>query len=143
MNGAMRRRCRAPIARTIGVAIILALLELGCAGVARTARTTAPQPGVSDAATAVPNLFDVQREIQLRAAPERNLREQGYEWDEVIVFPPNVRFASAVDFKAPERKKISDRGYTILVNIGDQDSDLAGGYAERTFKLPNPVYLIP
>jgi hypothetical protein len=25
--------------------------------------------------------------------------------------------------------------------MGDQDSDLLGGYAERTFKLPNTVYL--
>jgi hypothetical protein len=27
--------------------------------------------------------------------------------------------------------------------MGDQLSDLEGGYAERTFKLPNPFYWIP
>ena len=27
--------------------------------------------------------------------------------------------------------------------MGDQESDLSGGYAERTFKLPNPVYYLP
>jgi acid phosphatase len=79
----------------------------------------------------------------LRRATERNLREQGYQWDEVIVFPEGARFASAVDFKVPERRKITERGYTILLTMGDQESDLAGGYAERTFKLPNPVYFIP
>jgi acid phosphatase len=79
----------------------------------------------------------------LREATERNLREQGYQWEEVIVFPEGASFASAVDFKAPERKKITDRGYTILLSMGDQDSDLKGGYAERTFKLPNPVYFLP
>jgi acid phosphatase len=79
----------------------------------------------------------------LKGATERNLREQGYEWTEVIVYPEGAHFASAVDFKAPERKKIAERGYTIVVNMGDQESDLAGGYAERTFKLPNPVYAIP
>ena len=44
------------------------------------------------------------------------------------------------DFKAPERRKLTEEGYTILLSIGDQQSDLSGGYAERTFKLPNPVY---
>jgi len=32
---------------------------------------------------------------------------------------------------------------TIIANVGDQESDLAGGYAERTFKVPNPFYYIP
>ena len=79
----------------------------------------------------------------LREATERNLREQGYEWDEVIVLPSDAAFASAVDFKAPERKKLAERGYTIVLSMGDQESDLKGGYAERVFKLPNPVYFLP
>jgi len=79
----------------------------------------------------------------LLEATERNLRDQGYAWDEVIVFPEGASFASAVDFKAPERKKIAERGFTILLTMGDQESDLRGGYAERTFKLPNPVYFLP
>jgi acid phosphatase len=29
----------------------------------------------------------------------------------------------------------------IIANMGDQASDLAGGHAEKTFKLPNPFYL--
>ena len=40
-------------------------------------------------------------------------------------------------------EEIAERGYTIIFSMGDQDSDLAGGYAERTFKLPNPVYYLP
>jgi hypothetical protein len=28
--------------------------------------------------------------------------------------------------------------YTIIANIGDQPSDLAGGFAERVFLLPDP-----
>ena len=47
------------------------------------------------------------------------------------------------DFKAPERRKLTEEGFTILLSIGDQQSDLSGGYAERTFKLPNPVYFLP
>jgi predicted secreted acid phosphatase len=79
----------------------------------------------------------------LRDATERNLREQGYEWDDVILLPSGATFSSAVDFKAPQRKKISERGYTIILSMGDQESDLKGGYAERVFKLPNPVYFLP
>jgi len=48
-----------------------------------------------------------------------------------------------VDFKAPERRKIAEQGYAIILNVGDQESDFKGGYAERTFKLPNPVYYLP
>lgn len=83
------------------------------------------------------------RPANLREATERNLREQGYEWTGVIIFPEGAKFASAVDFKAPERRKLTEQGYTILLSVGDQESDLKGGYAERTFKLPNPVYYLP
>jgi len=110
-------------------------------------RSTALQPTLQLArrakALGVAVFFISARPPELRKATERNLREQGYEWDQVIIFPERARFASAVDFKAPERRKITERGYTILLTMGDQESDLAGGYAERTFKLPNPVYFIP
>jgi acid phosphatase len=79
----------------------------------------------------------------LQEVTERNLREQGYVWDGVILQPGGASFVSAVDFKAPERRKIAERGFTILLSMGDQESDLKGGYAERTFKLPNPVYFLP
>jgi predicted secreted acid phosphatase len=87
--------------------------------------------------------FITGRPSNLRDATERNLREQGFEWDEVILAPPGAQFPSAADFKAPERRKIVERGYTILLTMGDQQSDLTGGYAERTFRLPNPVYFLP
>ena len=87
--------------------------------------------------------FITGRPPNLREATEKNLRDQGFAWDEVILLPADTSFASAVDFKAPERKKIADRGYTILLTMGDQQSDLSGGYEERTFKLPNPVYFLP
>jgi acid phosphatase len=61
----------------------------------------------------------------------------------LILLPDGAHFVSAVDFKAPERRKIKERGYTIVLSLGDQESDLKGGYAERTFKLPNPVYYLP
>jgi acid phosphatase len=83
------------------------------------------------------------RPAALREATVRNLREQGYEPTGVVVYPEGASFTSAVDFKAPERRRLSEEGYTIILSMGDQDSDLQVGYAERTFKLPNPVYCLP
>jgi len=50
---------------------------------------------------------------------------------------------TTVEYKALTRKHIEDLGYTITLNVGDQWSDLQGGYAERTLKLPNPTYYLP
>ena len=87
--------------------------------------------------------FITGRPDNLREATERNLRQEGYHPAGVVLQPPGSAFKSAADFKAPERRKIAESGYTIILNMGDQESDLAGGYAEKTFKLPNPVYFLP
>jgi acid phosphatase len=110
-------------------------------------RSAALQPTLALARRArelgVAVFFITGRPPELREATEHNLREQGYDWDGVVLQPPNSNFEHAADFKAPERQRIAERGYTIILNMGDQQSDLEGGYAERTFKLPNPVYLLP
>jgi hypothetical protein len=31
----------------------------------------------------------------------------------------------------------------MVANFGDRFSDLTGGFAERTFKMPNPSYHLP
>ena len=54
--------------------------------------------------------FVTGRPPELREATEKNLREQGYEWDGVVLQPAGATFASAVDFKAPERRKIARGG---------------------------------
>jgi predicted secreted acid phosphatase len=87
--------------------------------------------------------FITGRPPDLREATERNLRQEGYRPTAVILLPEGASFASAADFKAEERRKIAEQGYTIILNMGDQESDLRGGYAEKTFKLPNPVYFLP
>ncbi|MDT0211908.1 HAD family acid phosphatase [Curtobacterium sp. BRD11] len=51
---------------------------------------------------------------------------------------------TTVEYKALTRKHIEqDLGYDIALNVGDQWSDLQGGYADRTLKLPNPTYSLP
>jgi predicted secreted acid phosphatase len=51
---------------------------------------------------------------------------------------------STVEYKAFTRKHIEqDLGYDIALNVGDQWSDLQGGFADDTLKLPNPTYYLP
>jgi acid phosphatase len=42
-----------------------------------------------------------------------------------------------------KRKAIEDKGYKIIANMGDQQSDLDGGFAAKAFRAPNPFYHIP
>jgi acid phosphatase len=87
--------------------------------------------------------FLTGRPERVRAATEANLKAAGYEWTGVLLKPDTLNTPSAVDFKAAERKKLVEQGYVIVVNVGDQMSDLDGGFAERTYKLPNPFYFVP
>lgn len=51
---------------------------------------------------------------------------------------------TTVEYKAGTRKHIQDDlGYDIVLNVGDQFSDLQGGFADETLKLPNPTYYLP
>ena len=72
-----------------------------------------------------------------------NLRLRGYSGKWSLRLRPNGQPDSRRDgWKARTRRRIEARGYTIVANVGDQESDLDGGHALRTFKLPNPMYFI-
>jgi predicted secreted acid phosphatase len=50
---------------------------------------------------------------------------------------------TTIHYKSATRAHIESLGYEIVANFGDQFSDLKGGHADRTFKLPNPNYYLP
>ncbi|TDU91233.1 putative acid phosphatase of HAD superfamily subfamily IIIB [Kribbella voronezhensis] len=50
---------------------------------------------------------------------------------------------TTIHYKSATRAHIESLGYDIVANFGDQYSDLKGGFADRTFKLPNPNYYLP
>jgi predicted secreted acid phosphatase len=50
---------------------------------------------------------------------------------------------TTVHYKSATRQHIESLGYDIVANFGDQYSDLNGGFANKTFKLPNPTYFLP
>ena len=72
-----------------------------------------------------------------------NLTNSGYhDWAGLALKSNDYNLPSAIPFKSQERAKIIKQGYTIIADIGDQYSDLKGGYTEKTFKLPNPYYFL-
>jgi hypothetical protein len=96
-----------------------------------------------------------------KAATIGNLRKVGYS-DQAFTNAPNrfftkwvsgaqppsyiscVATCTTIEYKSQTRKHIeNDLGYTIVANYGDQYSDLIGGYADHTVKLPNPTYYLP
>ncbi|HKE65615.1 MAG TPA: HAD family acid phosphatase [Micromonosporaceae bacterium] len=50
---------------------------------------------------------------------------------------------TTIHYKSATRAHIESLGYDIVGNFGDQFSDLTGGFADRTFKMPNPNYFLP
>jgi putative acid phosphatase of HAD superfamily subfamily IIIB len=50
---------------------------------------------------------------------------------------------TTIHYKSATRAHIESLGYEIVGNFGDQFSDLIGGSADKTFKLPNPNYFLP
>ncbi|MDR3501087.1 MAG: HAD family acid phosphatase [Legionella sp.] len=77
-------------------------------------------------------------------ATAKNLHRAGYhQWAGLYLRPSDYNQKSVIPFKSHTRELIIQKGYTIIATIGDQYSDLNGGYAEKGFKLPNPYYYLP
>ncbi len=79
-----------------------------------------------------------------RAATERDLQKQGFEqWQELILRSASEEKETAKVYKSAERGRIEKEGYRIVLNVGDQWSDLRGvPEAEYSVKYPNPYYFI-
>jgi predicted secreted acid phosphatase len=89
--------------------------------------------------------FITGRRDSQRDATLLNLDHAGYQgWTKLVTRPDSDSNASIVPFKSGERAKIQAAGYTIIANIGDQESDLTPRAPDDycPFKLPNPFYFI-
>ena len=88
--------------------------------------------------------FVTGRHDNVRDATIKNLEAVGYhDWKAIYFKPNDYHLPSVVPYKTHARQEITQKGYEIVESLGDQWSDLAGGYADNTFKLPNPYYYIP
>ena len=51
---------------------------------------------------------------------------------------------SSAQYKALTRAHLEkDLGLDVVASFGDQPSDFTGGYADKTYRLPNPMYYLP
>ncbi|MFB6981352.1 HAD family acid phosphatase [Streptomyces scopuliridis] len=66
-----------------------------------------------------------------------NLKEAGYPVDGLYVRDLPDLFDEVSAYKTAKRAEIEAKGYTIIANIGNNTTDIVGGHAERTFKLPD------
>ncbi len=81
---------------------------------------------------------EAERELTVK-----DLESAGYrEWTRLVMRQPDSPRLAA-DYKSRERTKLREAGYVVILNMGDQESDLVGEPAGRTFKLPNPFYYVP
>ncbi|MEJ8638440.1 HAD family acid phosphatase [Streptomyces sp. NPDC006475] len=68
---------------------------------------------------------------------EYNLERVGFPVDGLYVRDLPDLFHEVSKYKTDKRTEIEAKGYTIIANIGNNTTDLVGGHAEKTFKLPD------
>lgn len=88
--------------------------------------------------------FITGRRERLREVTVLNLRRAGFAgWRRLWMRPEEQPARRKDGWKARTRRVIERQGYRIVVNVGDQRSDLDGGHAIQAIQLPNPMYVIP
>jgi len=105
----------------------------------------APTHTLFDAARAkgVSVFFITGRHETQRRATILNLHGAGYRsWTKLVMRANSDTKRTVQAYKTEARSKIAAQGFDIIANVGDQSSDLDGGYAECPFKLPNPFYFV-
>ncbi|XP_038890795.1 acid phosphatase 1-like isoform X2 [Benincasa hispida] len=80
-----------------------------------------------------------------RNITEENLLKAGYSgWEKLILRGDADEGKKATVYKSEKTAELVKEGYIIQGSFGDQWSDLMGfPLANRSFKLPNPMYYIP
>ncbi|MET7291364.1 HAD family acid phosphatase [Streptomyces griseoloalbus] len=73
----------------------------------------------------------------IHAPTAYNLDQAGYESAGLYVRGFFDLFRNVAEYKTAQRVDIESKGYTIIANIGNSPTDLSGGHAERTYKLPD------
>ncbi|KOU55547.1 hydrolase [Streptomyces sp. MMG1533] len=71
------------------------------------------------------------------SATDYNLEHVGYEVSGLYVRSFTDLFKDVAAYKTAQRVDVESKGYTIIANIGNSATDLSGGHAEKTYKLPD------
>jgi hypothetical protein len=123
--------------------------------------------GSADVFPPVPGMVDLTKKAQkegytvffLTGRPdsqldgtEANLTDAGYSYEARNIYLKDLTApwlsrcapsCTTTQYKSLTRKHIESLGYDIVANFGDQFSDLNGGFADKTVKMPNPMYYLP
>jgi len=84
------------------------------------------------------SLFFVTARPGIIYAPtEWNLEHDGYDVSGLYVRGLFDLFKDVATYKTAQRVDIENKGYDIIANIGNSATDLSGGHADKTFKLPD------
>lgn len=96
-------------------------------------------------AAGVEVFFITGRWEEQREPTAKNLESAGFKgWKGLALRVGPQKQMTTVDYKSQERQKILNAGYRIVLNMGDQWSDLNGqARGETSVKLPNPFYYLP
>jgi predicted secreted acid phosphatase len=106
------------------------------------------------AAHGVAVIFLTGRPEHQRAATLTDLTGQGYPQPAAAYLktesgatpPPYLTCGTTCttdQYKSLTRAHIQAQGYDIVLNVGDQYSDLSYGHEDKAVKLPNPMYYLP
>jgi hypothetical protein len=97
--------------------------------------------------------FLTGRPVEQHDGTVTNLTNEGYDVVDANLYLRNKTAPPAylpceptcttIQYKSMTRQHIESLGYDIVANFGDQFSDLIGGFADKTFKIPNPMYYLP
>ncbi|WP_405769358.1 HAD family acid phosphatase [Streptomyces sp. NBC_01538] len=81
--------------------------------------------------------FVTARPDIIKPVTQYNLTHVGYDVAGLYVRNLFDLFKNVADYKTAKRVDIESKGYTIIANIGNSTTDLSGGHAEKTYKLPD------
>ncbi|KAF8097749.1 hypothetical protein N665_0281s0014 [Sinapis alba] len=84
------------------------------------------------------------RDEAQKSVTEKNLLDSGYSgWEHLLLRGHEDQGKAAAQYKSEQRSIMIKKGFKLHGNTGDQWSDLLGyAVADRSFKVPNPLYYI-
>ncbi len=123
-------------------ALVKAVAAAGCTVIGLTGRNTAQQDAT---------IANLTQEGYVDAAGKPLFTAAHYytKWLSTATPPAYITCVdrakcTTIEYKSGTRRYLENqKGLDIVANLGDQFSDLKGGYADATFKLPNPTYYLP
>ena len=79
-------------------------------------------------------LFNTGRSADQRERTLQELKDAGYPVAKLCLRKAGEALAHG---KQRCRDKFIDKGYTLIANVGNRDTDFVGGGYERAYRLPN------